>query len=418
MTTSFALGCLLALYFYVGRWTFARIEGDYAAVTFVEQPRFWLVAILVFAGVVLQCSRSRPLKQFRIHGIDAAIMAFLSYMLLTTVWASDAELAGAKAFELVLILTVALVIAVSRHLGQDDQIHVGFWTTIVGIGVVLGALTLLQGDDSRVSALGGGPNTFGRNMGLMAFGAVFLGARYGILARLGVVVLVAMAALLVVRTGSRGGLLAFSMAAAVYTITANTSPLKKALMIATMLVATALAIVYTDAGHQAATVFQDRIVGQTMENRHLAGRDDLWFQSLEMVREKPLLGWGLDGFRANSWSYPHNIFMEVTVEGGIFGLVLLLNVVRVAWRHLRQRRLLVSRFYMAVIALTFTAAQTSGDLFDSRGLFLMMALAAQASVGRTFVYNRAQRSLRSSPRQSVGTTAFGKKAFPASQRQP
>jgi O-antigen ligase len=184
------------------------------------------------------------------------------------------------------------------------------------------------------------------------------------------------------------------MAAVVYSITANTGTLKKVLVIATMFVSTALAIVYTNAGHEAASVFQERIVGQTMEARHLAGRDDLWFQALEMVREKPLLGWGLDGFRANSWSYPHNIFLEVLVEGGAIGLVLMLNIGR-AWRsHCKRMRSRLPRGPLVAFALTFTAAQTSGDLFDSRGVFLMLALSTPPQIARCVNSRLPRRPLR------------------------
>jgi O-antigen ligase len=380
MSTGFFFGSFLAIYYFVGRWTFARLEGDYERVPFVEQPRFWLVAALVLVAMAVHQSRARRTRRFRAERIDLAIIAFLSFMLLSSIWAPDRDLAATKGFEISLMLVVALVVAASRSDGLDDHLHLGFWTTIVVIGTLLGALALVNGNDSRAYAPGGGPNTFGRNMGLTAVGALYIASRYGVAARLAGVVIVAMAALLVMRSGSRGGLLAFSTAAAVYTITANTSSVRKIAIIGAMAAATAAALFYTDAGRQAVEVFQGRIVEQTVENRYLAGRDELWGQAVEMAMERPLFGWGLDGFRAQSWNYPHNLFLEVMVEGGMIGLVLLLGVGWAWWMQCKRGHNQIPRGPLVALVLTLTAAQTSGDLFDSRGVFLLAALAIPSAV--------------------------------------
>jgi O-antigen ligase len=169
------------------------------------------------------------------------------------------------------------------------------------------------------------------------------------------------------------------VAAGLYTITAKTSVVKKSLILATMSAATAFAFLCTDVGSQALDVFQGRIVEQTVENRYLAGRDDLWYQAVEMAQERPITGWGLDGFRANSWNYPHNLFLEVLVEGGLIGFLLLLNVGRAWWLQCRRSRCRIPRSPLVALALTFTAAQTSGDLFDSRGVFLLAALSSSSA---------------------------------------
>jgi O-antigen ligase len=403
MSSSFIFGCLLALYFYIGRWTFARIEGDYASVPAVEQPRFWLVAALIAVCLIIQCSKPRAFQKFRLYQIDAAILAFLSYMILTAFWGSSAEMSAEKAFELSLIWTVALVISISRPRWLDDQVQLGFWSSMVAVGVAMGLLALWHGDDLRAYAPGGGPNTFSRNMGLMALGAMYLASRFGLAARIGGGLLVASAAMLIMRSGSRGGLLAFSVALGLYAVTAKSSLVKKSFVVGLMAAATAFALLYTDVGGQALEVFRGRIVEQTVENQYLAGRDDLWLQAIEMAIERPLAGWGLDGFRANSWNYPHNLFLEVTVEGGLVGLLFLLNIGRAWWAHSRRSRRPVSRAPFVALALTLTAAQTSGDLFDSRGVFLMIALSAPAFIARrSSVAHRsraAARPARSAPVQ-------------------
>ena len=57
---------------------------------------------------------------------------------------------------------------------------------------------------------------------------------------------------------------------------------------------------------------------------------DLWELSWEMIKEYPLLGTGLGGFKGYKnieWTrvieYPHNIILEMTAEGGVVGLLVL-----------------------------------------------------------------------------------------------
>lgn len=405
MSIQYCFGILLAIYYFVGRWTFARLDGDYAQVSMVEQPRFWLTALLVATALVIQSTAQRQARQFRPCGVDIATFVFLSYMLLTSAWAPDADLAATKAFELALILTVAMVLAASRSAAFDADVKLGFWMAVVAIGVSLGGLALLHANDTRAYAPGGGPNTFGRNMGLTAFGSLFLASRFGIFGRLSSIGVFAMAALLVVRCGSRGGLLSFGIASATYVITSKTSIFNKLLIIVAMSAATGVALRFTEAGQQAVDVFQGRIVEQTMENRYLSGRDDLWHQAIEMITARPIFGWGLDGFRANSWNYPHNILMEVAAEGGGIGLLLLLNVARAWWRDARQRNYRVLRSDLAALALMFTAAQTSGDLFDSRGVFLTLALSLPFTARTQRQSQQRPATQHVAPRPSVAVAA-------------
>lgn len=407
MSTCYCIGSLLAIYYFVGRWTFARLDDGQDLVPMVEQPRFWIVAMLVVAGVALHSGASRQLRQFRFTNVDLAIFGFMAYMLITVIWATDPDLAADKSHELLLMLTVAAVVAVSRQYDDGNALLLGFWTMMVAIGAVFAALALMNPEDGRAVALGGGPNTFGRNMGLAALGALYLGTRYGTAARLASVGIVAISALLIVRCGSRGGLLSFAVAAGVYTVMANTTVVKKAAIISAMTAATSLVFFYTEPGRQAIDVFSGRIIELTIENQHLAGRGDLWTQAIDLFKERPLFGWGLNGFRANSWNYPHNIFLEIATEGGLVGLILILYAAWVwlakFWRHRYQ----LPRVSLAAVVLTLTAAQTSGDLFDSRGAFLMMALATPALIVR-----RTPRALsrvgvmKSSPRRHASVVAI------------
>jgi len=63
-------------------------------------------------------------------------------------------------------------------------------------------------------------------------------------------------------------------------------------------------------------------------------RLDSWELSWEMIKEYPLLGTGLGGFKGYNnieWTkvikYPHNIILEMTAEGGVIGLLILILLI-------------------------------------------------------------------------------------------
>ena len=399
--TAQIFGFLLAVYYLVGRWSFGRLEGAFGSEPLVEQPRFWVIVAMVPVVLLMRPRTAQLGVRVRPTSVDLAVGWFLAYMILTALWAPSAELAGVKAGELALVLGVAVLIAASRPSLAHGDVQHGFWCMIVVVGIAMASLAFLYRTGGRIHVPSGGPNTFGRNMGLMGIGAAYLAARYGQAARPACVAAIVVAMLMVLLCGSRGGLLATSVAVATFTVTARTSLSSKILIVAVLAGATAGAISFTDVGHNAAEVFRNRIVEQTLENRYFAARDVLWTDAWAMICEKPFFGWGLNGFRANSWTYPHNIFLESLVEGGVVGLALLLMIPWVWWRGFRRSGARISRVQLAALALLLTAAQTSGDLFDSRGVFLLIALATPT----TAVAQRAA-SRRSRGRAHAATYGF------------
>jgi O-antigen ligase len=383
-------GCLLALYFLVGRWSIDRLDGALDDGSVFQQPRAWIVAMLVVWASLAISGRTGKRAATWMISIDAAICLFLGYMLLASLWSPSSELACDKAIDLGLLLTVALVIAMSRPVLSHDRVLDGFWWAIVLVGVAMAGLAILNATGGRIYVPGGGPNTFGRNMGLMALGAAYLASRYGTKVSPISAAVMIVAVLLILMSGSRGALLSTAIGIVTLLVAARASLLTKFAISSVITLAAAFLLFETVTGKDALEVFQSRIIETTVYDRNLSARDDLWLDALDWAKERPWLGWGLNGYRANSWTYPHNMFLEVIVEGGGIGLLLLLNVGRAWWSHMRRSRFHVPRVPVAALALLFTAAQTSGDLFDSRGVFLLLALSCQAVV----VNARARHELR------------------------
>jgi O-antigen ligase len=184
-----------------------------------------------------------------------------------------------------------------------------------------------------------------------------------------------LALLLIVMSGSRGALLSYCVGCIVLLLLANLPVWQKVAAVSVAATLTVWALTSTVIGEQASETFQRRVVQTTFENRHVSGRDDLWLTAHEMAMEKPVFGWGLNGFAANSWHYPHNIVLEVLVEVGLIGLSLLV-LATMSWmcRYWRYRRVM-SAAAAAAVMLALTSAQTSGDLYDSRCYFLLLVLA-------------------------------------------
>lgn len=106
------------------------------------------------------------------------------------------------------------------------------------------------------------------------------------------------------------------------------------------------------------------------------GRVKLWQTSIDLYYERPLLGYGADGRK--SWDRvlkngseitlsPHNLFIAVLIEAGIFGLILLFfllfNTYKVLTNYRNSISTLVFPFFIGVIVhQSFETSLTTGSV--------------------------------------------------------
>ncbi|MCW2743421.1 MAG: putative O-antigen polymerase [Blastococcus sp.] len=371
--------CLLA-----GRFTLDRVGVDVPVLNDPRVALLWLLLVIV----VIEGRRSRPVEQqpARWNGLAIfLVFAFLAYQFLSATWAPD----GARLLRALMDnIVLALLVAVYSFLARWDRDRVVRVTMalFLGAGVVyfLAALSGYGHDPSgRWAALGGGSNVFVRIMVLAGIAALYFFVRSG---SKGVFLLpLPVFAIGAVLSGSRGGLLA----AAGIVVIAGAPYLFRLRAARVSSVAVPLALAAAGGwllwGREVSTAVRERLVGATLEEGYLSGRDVLFRQAFDFFQREPVAGLGLDGFYATTRldsgeQYAHNLPLAVAAEGGLIGLALLLGAVGAllaAYRSVpRVHRSVESRVALFGGLFVGLASLFSGDYYDSRLMWIFLVLAA------------------------------------------
>ena len=192
-----------------------------------------------------------------------------------------------------------------------------------------------------------------------------------------------MATLLVLLSGSRGAMLSLFFGVVVYLFVHRVDRRVFRSLLAVSIVG-AIAVA-TQFGELAVAVFRDRFVVGLLVEQYFTHRDVLLLEAVRAGMRNPLGGLGLSGFEqvGTRGAYPHNIFAEALAEGGIPGLILLcMPLLRYIGRW-RGGMGPGDSLTVAGLGLLGLSSSISGDLFDARGVFLLllMAVASQRSGG-------------------------------------
>jgi O-antigen ligase len=115
--------------------------------------------------------------------------------------------------------------------------------------------------------------------------------------------------------------------------------------------------------------------------REYSGRDKLYTAAIDSILSSPLgIGWGNFGSLygvGSSRIYPHNIYLEVAVEGGVIALLTFLSVtvwaLIVAFQRARESRLPSDLISLALYVYALVNAQLSSDLVGNRLLWVSLA---------------------------------------------
>lgn len=349
---------------------------------FWMELRFWVLAALLVVSLAPTAATHRPqLSRAQFDTVLRFVLtafAFLFYMGFSIGWAPDLELALAKGYELFLLGLALALIARWVLLGDAVHLREAFWRWVLSLTALIGLVSLLGiaggGELARASVLAGGPNTFGRMMGLLAVACLATWRRRGTTWLW--VPMAIVAGFLVVTSGSRGAMLSLIAAVAAFFLIERIQFTRLVALGAAGAAAVFAILSFTTLGAVARELFAIRVVKLSIQDGYTAGRDLVYRDAIELGMANPIAGAGLAGFPAMGLgSYAHNLFLEAFSEGGAIAVVLISILVLSAILHFARNRRLYDGATIAGLALVTVFAQFSGDLYDNRMLFLLLMLA-------------------------------------------
>lgn len=377
------LGLAIAFFLLVGRWTPDRLSGSSASDgSYLSEPRFLVTVICTALAIGIACMRPdrTALRYASSLGSRLWFALFWGYLMVATIWASNYELAGSKAYELLLIAVLHFVILFTVRSRPRQNLVEGIILGLFVVALPMALMGVLNPSSVRTGGLlGGGPNVFGRQMLILTMSSAYfvMQPNRTKLIKTALLGIMIMATGLVVLSGSRGALLSQIVGIGTLLLFMRSSMSTRVAIVAFGTIGMIGVLVFTPIGASVIEMFETRVMKQTVQDGHMAGRETLYWSAIEIGCEKPVFGNGLNTYRDYFGIYPHNIFLELFSETGSVGVVLFLALVasslRPAFRSYMELETSLFSLWLGLLA----AANFSGDLFDSRLLFLALPLLAR-----------------------------------------
>ena len=380
------LGLMVAFFVLVGRWTPNRLGSRSVVEAFYFEPRFLAVLVASGLAVIVACKAAdrRAISQSGRLGSQVWFWLFWGYIACSTMWAADYELAGTKLYELLLIATLQLVVVSVVKTQPRRNLVEGIVIGLLLVSLPMLLMGLYQPSSVRTGGLlGGGPNVFGRQMLILSMSAAYFMTqqRLSLAVRIGLIGIMVMATGLVVLSGSRGALLSQIVGIGTLVLFMKSSMSTRVTVIFAGAMVGLCVLLFTEFGEKALLMFENRVLKQTVEQGHMAGRETLYWSAIEIGTAEPIFGNGLNTFRAWFDIYPHNIFLELFAETGAVGIALFLVLIAVSLRPALAPDMELEVAFFSLWLGLLAAANFSGDLFDSRLVFLFLPLLVRAKRG-------------------------------------
>ncbi len=140
---------------------------------------------------------------------------------------------------------------------------------------------------------------------------------------------------------------------------------------------------FAEQGHQSRTLLM--LSNLSKEGVYLSGRDLIWESTIDLIKERPIFGWGISaGIRklstglyiTDTFVYPHNIFLELNLNYGIvigtlFSLIMVLSPLHLIKSSINTstKQLFILFYSVGLISLLF-----SGQYLTSPNFFAFLAL--------------------------------------------
>ncbi|HRE84667.1 MAG TPA: O-antigen ligase family protein [Opitutaceae bacterium] len=303
----------------------------------------------------------------------AMTTVFLTWIAITSLWADVDPLENQKLLDVGLIaLTVPVVWRIVSHVDRAIlSAMVKRLLLVASSAIALAGLPGLIGGARRVAALGGGPNVFARIVGVAL--SLLISENGAVPLR---PLLVAIFGGLIVASGSRGGMISVALGVCVIIAIRGVADARRTVKLAALSAAmVAFLVGMSPIGDRVAAVFRLRVLRLTIEEQYVSGRDEIAMKAIQYWESNLWLGGGLGEFKRVTGDYPHNIILEIGAEAGLVGVVLFLASQYFFVRRLMLNWRALDPAWVGLWVMYVIAAQFSGDLFDSRAIFVMPVVA-------------------------------------------
>lgn len=336
---------------------------------------------------VLLVSIFSTIKFFKITPIKMVQFSFLSLaivfnLLLWIVY--DFQQYGLTKFMNFIFITVPLMIVFSEKMEKKDlSFFIMVLFSVSSLLLLLFILNFSSLSSDRGGVLGGGPIVLSRWLCMGALISFFFAPlkKYRL-------ILFPLFILIALFTGSRGPLLALFFTLSIYFLLNFRKLFYKTMAILSLLIVIGVMTGLVEYFQQFSTVARVFMNFTIDSSTSTSGRFSLINLAFRDIIDNPL-GIGIGNWLSNSldtnyllikgFNYPHNIFLEIFLEMGVIvGVLFLIYTILVLSRAMRLLRFsrqnsIVKLFFYVLIFLLFNA-QVSGDLSDSRLLFIIMAV--------------------------------------------
>lgn len=366
--------------------------------------------VVPLAWLAVLGARGRHLEQVSRHWREALVVVpLLAWLALSVGWATEWSLASTEIKGWLLAVAIFPVVAASFLTAHHVRLALAAFVAGAALSVAVGIVDDELVDrppsvvsdapsESRFAGAEGDPNTFAAALVVaIAFAGGLAATTPRRLPRVGFLAAGALLLAGLVASGSRGALVA--AAVALLSAVVLLRPRREQALVAVgLLLLTALALV---------------VVGGRLKNLGQdAGRTDLWRVAWRVTEDNPVIGAGLNQFRAEAKRHvrepgalssvelvvdqpqtPHNLYLQMLAETGVVGLFLLLlalaTCAHAAWRAaVRFDSVADSEAAtLSRVVLVGIAAMLAASLFISTGpekrLWVVLALGPAMLVAAT-----------------------------------
>ncbi|HWP58310.1 MAG TPA: O-antigen ligase family protein [Candidatus Acidoferrales bacterium] len=360
-------------------------------------PKLFGLCLAAFCLVQPRACYKPPAKAFWCFAAYAlACMASALYLVLTP--PQDPELLLGLRSTVFRLVQLLVLFCITYNLMKHEQIVKGVLWTLVAATIVLAVMQLLGitsnvSEHGRVTAFETNPNGVAAvlSLGLLAlFGLAYGREKKNWKARLLFWLTSAVLAIPIVETGSRGAVVALTAGLAIFFLRGKDLATKIKFgaigLFGIMILAVASYSIEPIRARWEQAIY----------DQNVAGRDRIFSHAINMIREKPLTGWGpivhnweLGSRLGLATRDEHNVYLWVLAEVGILGAMPFFAGLWLCWRAAWKARRTIQGILPAVMLLFVLVSSLSASLTNRKYYWLILSFAAASAT-----YPAARRPLR------------------------